>query len=133
MKIRIMVIAFVLLMAVGVYSGFADGNLPGITSDDNYPNGCVSCHSAHDGNDYRLNVGMKEMSSHPTIDSMITNVPGDCAMCHSGDALSKVVHKVHYSNPSENHYVEYYGECLNCHTFDSSSGSMTVKSGKKNW
>ena len=133
MKIRIIMIAFVLLLVAGVYSGFADGNLPGITSDDNYPNGCVSCHAAHDGNDYRLNVGMKEMSSHPTIDSMITNVPGDCAMCHSGDALSKVVHKVHYSNPSENHYVEYYGECLNCHTFDSSSGSMTVKSGKKNW
>ena len=74
------------------------------------------------------------MASHPSIDSMMTNLPGDCAMCHANEALSEVVHKVHFGSPAENNYIEYYqGECLNCHTLDLDSGSMTVKSGTKNW
>lgn len=125
MKNRIIVITFMLLLVVGVYSGFTEGD---------FPNGCVSCHAVNGGNDSRMNVGIKEnMPSHVPIDSMITNVPGDCAMCHSGDDLGKVVHKVHYSNPFENHFVEDYGDCLSCHALDAGTGVMTVKSGKKNW
>lgn len=130
MKKRIIIISFMLFTTIGISFGFAEGNLPGITSTDKYENGCISCHN---GNDSKLNVIMKDIASHPPIDSMITNVPGDCSMCHSGNALSVVVHKSHYLNPTDNDFVEDYGNCLNCHSLDLTSWSMTVKSGIKNW
>ena len=36
--------------------------------------------------------------------------------------------------PAENHFIAYYqGSCPNCHSLDSATGEMGVKSGPKNW
>ena len=114
--------------------------LPGITVDDEHPNGCVDCHKdAGGGNDYRLTVGLKSnYEKHPDIGMIVKEAPGGCAMCHTdgspAGALSMIVHKPHYENPAENQFItNYQGACLQCHTLDSGTGKMGMKSGPKNW
>ena len=122
--------------------GADDGDgpyLPGVTQVDDHPNGCVDCHRQVSAeSDYRLNVSLKEMEGHPDISRMVKTMPKDCAMCHKAGAsaglLSNVVHEAHYEDPAENHFVSsYQGACLSCHTLNLSDGSMTMKSGAKNW
>ncbi len=112
--------------------------LPGINADDAHPKGCVDCHRAEGGNDYRINVFLAKVKDHPDVNPFTKNVPDDCAMCHKQGAptgaLSLIIHKSHYANPGENHFVSgYQGSCLECHELDIDSGAMSVKSGAKNW
>ncbi len=136
-------IALVLLLAgslVGVVSVSAADTpfLPGVTVKDEHPNGCVDCHRQTERGDYRLNAEVAKVKGHPNIDRIVKTAPNDCLMCHKAGAkagpLSQVVHKIHFSDPSENHFVSHYqGACLNCHAIDLSTGAMSVKSGAKNW
>ena len=57
-------------------------DLPGVTVEDDHPNGCVDCHQQTDDADYRLNVELKALEGHPDISAMMKTVPADCAMCH---------------------------------------------------
>ena len=137
----------VLLVAAGVVTATlflvaADNNkpfLPGVTVKDEHPNGCIDCHKNQgEGRDYRLNVEVANVDGHPKIDSIVKKVPNDCLMCHKEGAkagpLNLITHKDHYRNPSENHFIAYYqGACLNCHSVDTASGVMSIKSGPKNW
>ena len=113
--------------------------LPGITVDDDHPNGCVDCHvKVNDERDYRLNVGLKQIAKHPPIDKMVKKVPDDCMKCHKegskAGAMSDVLHKSHFSKGKESHFVSNYsGECLHCHSIDLGTGVMGVKSGPSNW
>ena len=112
--------------------------LSGITTTDEHPNGCVDCHTQSGDNDYRLSTELKNLSGHPDVTKIVKTVPKDCAMCHkpnsSAGPLNLQVHKIHFQNPGENHFIEYYqGECLACHSLDLSTGEMSVKSGPKNW
>ena len=113
--------------------------LPGVTVDDDHPNGCVDCHvKVDEERDHRLNVGVKQFEKHPPIDKMVKKVPGDCMKCHKesskAGAMSDVLHKAHFSKGKENHFVSHYnGECLNCHSIDLATGVMGVKSGLSNW
>ncbi len=112
--------------------------LSGITVEDEHPNGCVDCHrNAGEGKDYRLNGALEEMD-HPDVSALVKTVPQDCGMCHKAGtptgSLSLRVHKIHYEEPSENHFIAYYqGECLACHTLNTATGVMSVKNGPKNW
>ena len=113
--------------------------LPGITSKDENPNGCVDCHKIlANKQDYRLTISLAQVKGHPDITKIVKKVPSDCAMCHkagsNAPALNTLVHKVHYSQPLENPFIATYkGSCLNCHSLDAASGEMKVKSGQSNW
>ena len=112
--------------------------LPGINADDQHVKGCIDCHGASGDNDYRLNVSLKGISGHPPIDAIVKTLPNDCTMCHKAGAkagaLSTLIHKAHYANPAENHFIaSYQGQCLECHSLNLTTGVMTVKSGPKNW
>lgn len=145
MKTATKILFFLLLVggvvATALFLVASDGNkpfLPGVTVTDEHPNGCVDCHKVSGDNDYRLNVELANIEGHPKIDAIVKNAPQDCLMCHKEGAkagpLSNIVHRDHYRNPNDNHFVSFYqGACLNCHSVSPGSGKMTVKNGPKNW
>ncbi len=122
------------LMVLPAASAGAAPVLPGITGKDQYPNGCVDCHVK----DTLLPAMVAKVSGHPKIDKIVKTVPKDCMICHKAGGkapeMNLVSHKVHYSNPAKNGYVnDYQGSCLNCHALNVDTGAMAVKSGAKNW
>lgn len=134
-----------LAICVGTMVGFspgkktADTNLPGITTKDAFPNGCVSCHigKSPDG-DHRLNIDLKKIKAHPDVTSMVKVVPKDCGKCHKAGpkpaSLNAALHKVHYGREAASLFVKkFQGSCLHCHALNVKTGVMTMKSGTKNW
>lgn len=131
------------LAALFILTAAADSTaayLPGITSKDDYPNGCVDCHKKEsDKNDYRLITALAQIKGHPDVAKIVKKVPNDCALCHKGGsgkapALSNLVHEVHFTNAAKNAFVTVYkGACLNCHQLTVDTGDMKVKSGAANW
>ena len=121
-------------------TGAGDGKpfLPGINVKDDYPNGCVDCHSgAGGGQEPLVNQALAEQG-HVNVDAIVKQVPKDCTMCHKPGApsgsMQQVTHKDHYQNVEENDFVnKYQGSCLSCHTLNSDTGVMGKKSGPKNW
>ena len=112
--------------------------LPGITTKDDHPNGCVDCHNKQGDKDYRLNTLPAQIKGHPDISKIVKILPTGCTVCHKGSgkapALSNALHKVHYQNAAQNAFVTAYkGACLNCHQIDLTSGDMKVKSAPVNW
>ena len=140
-KVIIPLIATALILAGALTLSWADTDvqLSGITIDDAHPNGCVDCHSQQSGgDDDRLNIVVNAITDHPNITPIAKKIPEDCTMCHrsgvAAGALNTQVHRIHYENPGENHFIdEYNGECLSCHSLNTATGQMTVKSGQKNW
>ena len=120
--------------------GAGDGKpfLPGVNVKDDYPNGCVDCHSgAGVGREPLLNISLAEQG-HVNVDAIVKQVPKDCTMCHKAGApsgsMQLITHKGHYQNVEANQFVtDYQGACLNCHTLNSDTGEMGMKSGPKNW
>ena len=114
-------------------------SLPGITVNDEYPKGCVDCHTkVGANNEDLLNVEVKKVAKHPPIDKIVKIVPDDCMKCHKAGskagALSGVAHKVHFSKGKDSVFVTHYGGlCLNCHSIDLGTGVISVKSGPANW
>ena len=110
-KVLIPILAAALILAGALALTWADTDvqLAGITIEDTHPNGCVDCHAKT-----------------------------DCVICHkpkmpAGD-LNNITHSSHYDNPDENHFIEYYnGDCLSCHSLNTATGVMTMKTGAKNW
>ena len=141
MALCFMVVLLVLggIDSLSAQSAGGVSNLPGITTKDPYPNGCVDCHKdAGSGKDYRVLTMLAKISTHPKIDKIVKVVPDDCLMCHKAGpkppVFSQVMHKAHFEKPATNTFVTTYtGSCLNCHSLDQSTGAMNVKSGPKNW
>ena len=140
--LSIVLVFAVFMTAVYIFRGnvYADSPiLPGINAEDAHPNGCVDCHQkVSDTQDYRLNVELANLDGHPNVAPIMKTIPKDCSMCHKqGGAAPQVsvfVHKDHYKNPGENHFVtDYRGACLECHSLNIGTGEMTVKNGPKNW
>jgi hypothetical protein len=107
--------------------------LPGITSPDPYPEGCVSCHKG----ELLLKTKLDALK-HRNIDAKVAVIPTDCKKCHSEeggmDPLANIAHSMHYASGSKSDFVtRYNGSCLNCHQVATGSGEVTVKSGKRNW
>jgi hypothetical protein len=111
----------------------ADAYLPGLTSEDPNPQGCVSCHKGE--------MSLKTMLAalkHRNIDGKVEVVPDDCKSCHTEDqgldSISMIAHSMHYASLSSSEFVtEHQGSCLHCHALATGSGEVRVKSGKKNW
>ncbi len=116
-------------------------DLPGITTKDAYPNGCVDCHVAAGGDKSSplVTAELAKVSGHPKIDKIVKTVPKDCStLCHKlggkAPAFNLVMHKAHFGKPSENRFVTVNkGACLTCHAFDPDAGGMAEKSGPRNW
>ena len=113
--------------------------LPGVTVDDDYPNGCVDCHGkSNDGGQVLINAALKNVKKHPPVDKMVKKVPDDCLKCHKegakSGAMREFTHKTHFSKGKDSLFVSNYnGECLNCHSIDLGTGAISVKSGPSNW
>ena len=107
--------------------------LPGLTSTDEAPKGCVSCHTGK-----RHLKAMLDALDHRDMKDKIQVVPDDCKSCHEdGDeleALGPVSHSMHYARGSQSDFVvKHGGSCLHCHALATGTGEVTVKSGPKNW
>ncbi|GEM_PF-1350313 len=113
--------------------------IPGITVEDDHPNGCVNCHRERPdiGRDFRLSTYIEEWATegtpeeilelaqaawpeaslsgkHPNVAEMTATreLPTACMTCHSeeGDKpLSSYLHLQHFAGGAENHFVTLYG------------------------
>jgi len=111
----------------------ADAYLPGITTSDPSPQGCISCHKGETSLKAKL-AALK----HRSIEGKVETVPDDCKSCHTEEAglesMSAISHSMHYAGLSSSEFVtKHQGSCLHCHALATGSGEVTVKSGKKNW
>ena len=108
-------------------------DLPGITSPDEAPEGCVSCHKGAMSLKSKL-AALK----HREIDDKVQVIPDDCKSCHSEDqgleSMAMIAHSMHYASISNSEFItKHKGSCLNCHMMATGSGEVTIKSGQKNW
>lgn len=129
--------AVVLAFGGGMCAGQAAAedlpDLPGITSPDEAPEGCVSCHKGAMSLKSKL-AALK----HREIDDKVQVIPDDCKSCHSEDqgleSMAMIAHSMHYASISNSEFItKHKGSCLNCHMMATGSGEVTIKSGAKNW
>ena len=111
--------------------------LPDARADD-YPNGCVSCHVQAE-TDSRLNTLLANIG-HGRGGERTKEIPVGCNRCHAPDgsgnapSIRKLVHSIHYESPDVNRFVtQYGGDCRSCHSLDSASGHVAIKTGERNW
>ena len=113
-------------------------DIPGITTDDIFPSGCVSCHlNFIDRNmDTRISTSLtnwtekvepkllekaqaatpKEIvltGKHPSAAESLENIPKACIECHNNmpldaPAFSKMVHLIHLTGGKDNHYLTIF-------------------------
>ena len=107
--------------------------LPGITSTDESPAGCVSCHTGD-----KTVKKMLDAFKHPDMKDTVKSVPEDCKSCHNEDEglepMTRIAHSMHYAKGSKSEFVtRHQGSCLHCHAVSTGSGHVTVKIGPKNW
>ncbi len=141
MKAKVL-LAWLLALALPAVPGLAADApyLPGITTPDDHPNGCVSCHVLKEGdvNPLTLNLTLARISTHPKVDTLVKKIPTDCLMCHKdgskADNLFARAHKAHFGKLANSLFIKnYQGACLNCHVMDLTTFNVAVKSGPKNW
>ena len=114
------------LVGGGVAFGAEEPYLPGITSNDPNPEGCVSCHKGE--------TSLKKMLAtlqHRNVDSKVNIVPDDCASCHKEDegldTMAQIAHSMHYAAGSKSDFVsKHQGSCLNCHQLSTGDGAVTA-------
>jgi hypothetical protein len=110
-------------------------DLPGITTPDKTPRGCVDCHKNRpernrdsrlptllaqwrDGTDPKILEKAKAAAGadrllagkHPDVAAQISIIPGDCLMCHKRDSQSappfaKLQHLLHLAGGKENRFL----------------------------
>ena len=112
--------------------------LPGVTSQDERPNGCIDCHRGAASETDRIDVILAKLDGHPNVAPITKRVPDDCRLCHKpkmpGGTLSFITHLQHYEDPADSDFISSYdGACLSCHALDLNTGEITIKSGAKNW
>ena len=140
MPVLVMLAAiFTVTLTAQVLPGEDLPSLSGLTVKDEHPNGCVDCHvKVSADKDNRLNAELKNVEKHPPVDKIVKKAPDGCLLCHKegskAGALNIIVHKDHFSNTKENDFVtNYNGDCLNCHSLDTNTWQMGMKSGPANW
>ena len=113
--------------------------LPGITTPDKQPHGCVDCHvnPGADGKDHRLPEELKALKvKHADVAKVVKVIPVDCGKCHKEGARAGTVaafaHKHHLGAPTTA-FIAQGGSCLSCHALDAKTGMVNVKSGAPNW
>lgn len=112
--------------------------IPGITSPDSIPHGCVECHVNHPemNLDVRFSTliarwtekvepeilakaqasapeGMVLKGKHPKASGSYNNVPAQCLVCHAKDSkrappFARMIHMLHLTGGGENHFLTIY-------------------------
>ena len=108
------------------------------TLADDYPDGCVSCHVQAE-TDSRLNTLLSNIG-HGRGGERTKEIPIGCNRCHAPDgsgnapSIRKLVHSIHYEAAEQNRFVtQYGGDCRSCHSLDSATGDVGIKTGERNW
>jgi hypothetical protein len=134
--------------------------IPGITADDPFPQGCVSCHVQLPDRDVRLSTAMGQWEKHvdppllakaqlvmpegvtltgkhPPVEKALENIPAGCMTCHGRGAkkapyFGRLLHVIHLTGAGNNHFMtEFQGECTYCHKLDPATGTWSIPSGKE--
>lgn len=112
--------------------------IPGITSDDPYPQACVDCHINYvemnmdtrfstlmklwrEGVDTTLlrkaqdaaPSGMILKGKHPNAPNSFDNIPAECLTCHKKESkiappFARMIHKVHLTGGDENYFLTIF-------------------------
>lgn len=165
MKLRlqsIVLTAGVLLVSPLVPAAVAQApairQIPGLTSKDAYPNGCVDCHVVGKDADMRISTLMATWTSavpvaltekaraasvatskikgkHPAMANVKANVPQTClAGCHKPGStiappFAQLMHVIHLVGGTGNRFLTaHQGECTHCHKLDQKTGTWKVAS-----
>lgn len=113
-------------------------NIPGITSEDNFPNACVDCHMNYKemNMDTRFStlmqlwrekvdstllikaqdaapVGLILKGKHPNAPTKFNNIPAECLTCHKKDSkiappFASLIHRIHLTGGAENHFLTIF-------------------------
>lgn len=132
--------------------------IPGITTDDKFPNACVDCHMNRPdaGFDARLSTimtgwftktdpeivkkaqgaapsGITLTGVHPQVSEAWKNIPSACISCHrekpNAPRFDNVIHLIHLTGGDSNHFLTaFQGECTNCHKLNTITGQWIVPS-----
>jgi len=132
--------------------------IPGLTSKDAYPNGCVDCHVVGKGADMRISALMATWTSavpvaltekaraasvdaskikgkHPAMANVKANVPQTClAGCHKPGStiappFARLMHVIHLVGGNGNRFLTAnQGECTHCHKLDQKTGTWKAAS-----
>ena len=134
--------------------------IPGITSKDAYPNGCVDCHVAGKDGDMRMSALMTTWASavpaalvaqakaasadpskikgkHLAMANVKSNVPETClTLCHKkGSTIAppfgQLMHVIHLVGAQNKFLTANQGECTYCHKLDQKTGTWMVASGSE--
>jgi hypothetical protein len=112
--------------------------IPGITTEDPFPHGCVDCHINHPemNMDVRISTLMKQWNDkveptfltkaqvcapsgvklkgkHPIVANALKDIPAGCLKCHSkvstvAPPFSKMLHIIHLSGGEKNHFLTLF-------------------------
>jgi hypothetical protein len=155
---RLMLVLLSLFVAAGAAAETAR-KIPGITTKDAFPRGCIDCHTGAAGMPTKLSVTVREWGEkidgkrlarlqtfvpkslllkgkHPPVGSL-KDVPGACLKCHS--AMSKIapplaplMHGIHLTGGDANAFLTtFQGECTHCHKLNAVSGQWSHPSGSE--
>ena len=127
--------------------------IPGLTSKDAYPNGCVDCHVVDKDADMRISTLMKTWTSavpvalsekaraasvdpskikgkHPAMANVKANIPQTClAGCHKPGStiappFAQLMHVIHLVGGNSNRFLTAkQGECTHCHKLNQKTGT----------
>lgn len=135
--------------------------IPGISGEDPFPLGCVSCHISMPDKDARISTLMKRLAEqvapgllekaqaamlpgtalqgkHPPMADKLDTIPTTCLACHGSPSqgaplFSRMIHLIHLTGGKGNHYITLFqGECAYCHKLDTRSGAWSIPSGREN-
>jgi hypothetical protein len=136
----------------------AGRQIPGITSPDAFPNGCVDCHVAGKDTDTRLSTLVGKWTSavppalvdkakgasttpakiagkHPAVPNVKANIPQSCmAVCHKkgstiAPAFGQLLHAIHLVGTPNKFLTVNQGECTHCHKLDKKTGAWKLPAG----
>lgn len=132
--------------------------IPGLTSKDAYPNGCVDCHVVGKDGDMRISALIKTWTSavpvalaekaraasvdpskikgkHPAMANVKANIPQTClAGCHkpgstTAPPFAQLMHVIHLVGSNSNRFLTAnQGECTHCHKLNQKTGTWKAAS-----
>lgn len=150
MLAKLVVTAFLILLCTSISESFAQGedtteqkllpprNIPGITTQDQFPKACVDCHINYTEMNmdtrfstlmqlWRVRVdsallakaqnaapeGMILKGVHPDAPTTFNNIPAECLTCHSKKSnvappFARMIHKIHLTGGTENHFLTLF-------------------------
>lgn len=151
-SLRLLLIVSLTLIALSLAAETAR-KIPGVTVKDQFPRGCVDCHTGAAGHPAKMSAIMKQWSSaidgkrlarlqtfvpktlllkgkHPPVGS-VKDVPAVCIKCHAAMAkiaptFAPLMHGIHLTGGDANPFLTtFQGECTHCHKLDAVSGKWS--------